>query len=441
MEINSFLLLCAALAVILLLTLIVRFKISSFVALILSSVFLGLITGMKPAQFLQSFQDGVGAVLASVAMIIALGSVLGKILAETGAAEVIAERIVRWFGQARLAWAFLVIGFVVGLPVFFAVGLVLLYPVLEATCRRYNLSRLKLGLPMIAGLSAAHGLVPPHPGPIAAIGILKADLGKTLLYSIPIALFAALIAGPVFVRFVKPALLQAEEMPASQTRAIHQPSFANGIAAILLPLALMTLESVIGLLLPLHHWTRTAVPLIAHPISALLIGVLFAGLTLGRRAKLSRDDLVRLGEESLHPVALILLVIAAGAGFGRVLIDSGVGKEVANLGTALAVPILPLAFILSSLIRVATGSATVAITTSAGLLQPLAQAQAGTSLELLVLAMGAGSLILSHVNDGGFWLVKSYFNISVPRTLKTWTVLETILALAAFGAVLMLAAL
>jgi GntP family gluconate:H+ symporter len=440
MHSNAFLLSCAVLAVAVLVFLIIRLKISSFLALIMASVFLGLCAGMEPARFLESFQNGVGAVLGSIAMVIALGTILGKILGETGAADVIATHIARAFGTTRLSWAFLLIGFIVGLPVFFAVGLVLLIPILEATCREHRLSRLKLGLPMLAGLSAAHGLVPPHPGPIAAIGLMGADLGKTLLYSLPVGLVAAVIAGPLLVRLLPAGLLIAMPDEKTNRRMHYSPPFALGIAAILLPLGLMTLVSLADLFAPPGHWARAVVPLVGHPISALLLGVIFAAATLGRNARLGREDVLRMSEESLGPVALILLVIAAGAGFSRVLIDSGAGKAVADIAIAWNLPVLPMGFALASLIRIATGSATVAITTCAGLIKPLADARPGTNLELLVLAMGAGSLILSHVNDGGFWLVKGYMNLSVPQTLKTWTLLETILALAAFGTILLLAA-
>jgi GntP family gluconate:H+ symporter len=387
-------------------------------------------------------------------MIIALGAVLGKVLAETGGAEAIAIRIVDLFGPARLTWAFFLIGFLVGLPVFFAVGLMLLLPILDATCRKHDAGRLQLGLPMVAGLSAAHGLVPPHPGPIAAINLLGANLGETLWLSIPVGLLAAALAGPVFVACLKPRMLATEALPMPLPKEARTASLAGSLAAIIVPLLLMGAASFKLHMTIIDFIWETAGPsksmivqgpvvamkfaaeLLGHPISALLVGIWLAA----RGAGFGRDRLLKMTEDSLGPVASILLVIAAGAGFSRVLIDSGAGKAVAGLATAWSLPVLPMGFVLASLIRVATGSATVAITTCAGLIKPLADATPGTDRELLVLAMGAGSLILSHVNDGGFWLVKSSLGMSVPQALKTWTVLETILALSAFGVVLLISA-
>lgn len=438
MSSNAALLAWAGLAVAVLVLLIVQLKISSFIALIFASIFLGLAAGMEPARFLQSFQDGVGAVLASVAMIIALGTILGRFLGESGAAGVIASTVVNSVGTARLPWAFMIIGFIVGLPVFFAVGLVLLIPILEATCRAHHVTPLKLGLPMVAGLSAAHGLIPPHPGPIAAIELMGADLGKTLLYSLPVAAIGALLAGPVLLRVFPLTLLETPLAVATEKSSTLRPSMLASFAVILAPIALMTLPTLAQLATAVGSPVRSIATVLGHPIPALLIGVLIAALMLARNKRITRADLLRVSEESLAPVASILLVIAAGAGFSRVLIDSGAGKAVAEIALAWNLPVLPLGFALASLIRVATGSATVAITTCAGLVKPLAAAHAGTNLELLVLAMGAGSLILSHVNDGGFWLVKGYLNMSVPQALKTWTILETVLALTSFGSILLL---
>jgi GntP family gluconate:H+ symporter len=351
---------------------------------------------------------------------------------------VISERLIARFGPARLQWAFLVIGLVVGLPVFFAVGIVLLVPILYAVASQHKLPLLWLGLPMVAGLSAAHGYIPPHPGPLAAIEILKADLGRTILFSLPVALVAGVAAGPLFIRFLRREKLEVSgELPVQATGTARvRPSFGLTVFAILLPIVLMTGTTIADVGLPKEHVSRGPIALIGHPITALTIGVVFAWVTLARG--FGRVEILRFSEESLGPVAVVLLVVGAGAGFSRVLIESGVGKAVAEIATRWNLPVIPMGFVLAALIRVATGSATVAITTSAGLMLPISQAQAGTNLELLVLSMGAGSIILSHVNDGGFWLVKGYLNMTVPQTFRTWTVLETILGVVGFGCVLLL---
>ena len=435
---NTALLLYTAIAVAGLIFLIVRLKVSAFVALILASIFVGLAAGMTPSALMKAFQDGVGGVLGSIAVIIGLGTILGKMLAESGGAEAISSRLISLFGIKLLPWTFLIIGLIVGLPVFFGVGLVILVPILYAVASQHRLPLLRLGLPMVAGLSAAHGFIPPHPGPLAAIGLLNADLGKTILYSLPVALVSAVFAGPLFVKFFRDHQLQVPgELPVqSSSNSAAKPTFALTVAVILLPVLLMTATTLADIFLAREHPAYSFLSFIGHPVIALLIGVLFAWLTIAR--SFGRDSIQKLSEESLGPIASILLVVGAGAGFSRVLIESGVGKAVAELATHWSLPALPMGFLLASLIRVATGSATVAITTCAGLIKPIADAQPGTNLELLVLAMGAGSLILSHVNDGGFWLVKGYLNLTVPQALRTWTVLETILALIGFACVLLL---
>jgi GntP family gluconate:H+ symporter len=433
---NTALLTYAAVMVLALVTLIVRFKISAFIALTVASICLGLVAGLAPSATLKAFQDGVGGVLASITLVIALGTILGKILGETRAAEVIAVRLVELFGPKRLPFAFFVVGFIVGLPVFFAVGIVLVAPILYATCKGHNLSMIRLGLPMVAGLSGAHGLIPPHPGPLAAIELLHANIGMTILYSIPIALVAGVIGGPILFRFLPlPTDLRAPILDISKAEG-PLPSFASALGAILLPIVLIAASSVSDVLLERNNPLRSVFTLLGHPISALLAGVFFAIFTLARR--FSGAQLLKMSESSLGPVAIVLLVIGAGAGFSRVLIESGVGKAVAEIATRWSLPAVPMGFALAALIRVATGSATVSITTAAGLVKPIADAQPGTNLELLVLAMGSGSLLLSHVNDGGFWLVKEYLNLSVPEALRTWTVLETVMAVIAFGCVLLL---
>lgn len=433
---QNLLLIYTVLAIAGLVLLIVRFKVSAFIALTLASIFLGLCAGLAPGAILKAFQDGVGGVLGSITLVIALGTVLGKLLGETGGAEAIALWLLRSFGSKRLGLAFFFIGFVVGLPVFFAVGLVLVAPILYATCKREGIPLLRLGLPMVAGLSAAHGLIPPHPGPLAAIGMLQANIGKTILYSIPIGLVAGFAAGPLLFRRLRLASPAVPEGTAQMTA--YRPNHLTSLSVILLPIILMAGTSLSDVMLTRESGLRPVLSLLGHPIVALLSGVFLATFALARPAGLSREQVLKFSEASLGSVAVILLVVGAGAGFSRVLIESGVGKAVASIATSWNLSAVPMGFVLAALIRVATGSATVAITTCAGLVKPVADAQPGTNLELLVLAMGAGSLILSHVNDGGFWLVKEYLHMSVPECLRTWTVLETVLAVVAFGCVLLL---
>ncbi len=454
------LLVFALLAVIGLVVLIARFKLNAFVALILASVFVGLCSGLELPRIGQSFADGVGGVLGSIAAIIGLGTILGKLLGESGGARVIADRLINLLGPTRTHWSMMLVALVVGIPVFFAVGLVLLLPILFTVARETKTPLMWLGLPMLAGLSVAHGLIPPHPGPMTAIGLLKADTGRTLLYSLIIGVPVACLAGPILARWLvkrdperrSPIRRDSDETAtnagsetgapapkaASLLEATSAPSFGLALFTILLPVILMLFATVVDLRLEPAHRFRQWADFIGHPLIALTVSLLFAYWSFGFARGFRREQLAKFSEECLGPVATVLLVVGAGGGFSRVLINSGVGDAIAELVKAAPVSPLILGWLVAALIRVATGSATVAISTAAGILAPVAAADPNINLELLVLAMGAGSLILSHVNDGGFWLVKEYLRLTVTETLRTWTVMETVISIAALALVLVL---
>lgn len=441
MQGDTRLLLAAALAVVVLVILIVRLKLSAFIALMIASLLAGLLAGMDLLATAKAFQGGMGAVLGSIAAIIGLGTVMGKMLVESGGSEVIAETIVRKAGARHLPWAMLLIALIVGAPVFFAVGLVLLAPILFALVRQHQSGMLWLGIPMVAGLSAMHGLVPPHPGPMAAIKLIGADTGKTIWYALLIAVPAAVIAGPLFGHWIAKRVIPRSAQPSllekREPRA-NRPGFSITLFTVLLPIALMLFGTGADIVLAPESVWRSRIAFLGDPVVALLCGVLFSFYSFGAALGWNRQDLLRFSEECLGPVAIVLLIVGAGGGFSRVLIESGVGEAVSRIATAWEIRPLWLAYGAACLIRVATGSATVAITTAAALVKPVADASPGTNLELVVLAMGAGSLILSHVNDGGFWLVKEYLNLTVTETLKTWTAMETILSLVSFALVLLL---
>jgi len=436
---NTILLLISAVAVLGLVLLIARFKLNAFVALVLASVFVGVgsamalprrealaqLQGIGPA-----FGEGVGNVLASVAMVVGLGTILGKLLAESGGAEVIARWLIARLGQERLHWATLLIAFLVGIPVWFTVGLVLLVPILFTLVKESGKPMLRLGIPLLAGLSAAHSMVPPHPGPLAAIGVLKADVGRTILYLLLIALHAEVISGPLFGKFIAARVPVASGEVAGQltqkARNHALPGFGITLFTILLPVGLMMAASAADLVLEKQNGLRVWLDLIGHPTVAMVLAVLFAFYSFGAALGFQREDLLKFTNECLGPVALVLLVVGAGGGFGKTLEYTGVGKAMTAMLAGSHLSPLLLGWLLATLLRVAAGSATVAITTAAGIMAPIAAAVPGTNLELLVVAMGAGSGIFSHLNDGGFWFVKEYFNMTVPQTLKSWTVLTTI---------------
>ena len=428
------LLLCAAVAVIALIVLIARYKLHPFVALISVSLAMGVAAGMPLAAAVKALQDGVGATLGFIAVVVGLGTMLGKMMAESGAATSIATTLINLFGERRVHWALMVVAFIVGIPVFFQVGFVLLIPLVFTIARRTGLSLVRIGIPLVAGLSVVHGLLPPHPAAMLAVTAYNADVGLTILYGLLVGLPTAALAGPVFATRIAPHIA----LPADNPLARHlegesvkeMPGFAISLFTVMIPVILMLLASLGDLTLSSASAVRSTLHFIGHPIVALLIALLFSFWSLGRPRHFTREEVLKFCNDCLGPTATILLVIGAGGGFNQVLVQSGVGGAIADVALGSHASPLFLAWVVATLIRVATGSATVAMTTAAGIVAPIATARPGTSAELLVLATGAGSLMLSHVNDAGFWLIKEFFNMSVPQTLKTWTVTETIIGVA-----------
>ncbi len=417
-------------------------RMPAFLALATGSLAVGLGARMPLPDIPRAFQSGVGDTLGFVAMVIGLGTVIGKLLAESGGAAVVSNALIRLMGERRLDWAMMLSGFIIGLPVFFQVGLVLLAPVMFTLNRQTGTPLLRLGLPLVAGLSAAHGLVPPHPGPLAAIERLGADPGRTLFYSLLVGLPVAILSGPLFTAFVA-RRVQAEpgamaDQFAGTRTADRTPSLAITLLTILMPVLLMLAAALAGTVLPPGR-ARSGIELAGTPLMAMLLSTLVALVTFGKACGFDRDRILRFAEEALPPIASVLLVVGAGGGFGRVLDVAGVDTAIAQAMGGMQLSPLVLGWVIASLLRVSVGSATVAVVTAASIIAPIAAAMPGVNRELLVVAIGAGSLIAGHVNDGGFWLVKEYLNMSVPQTLSTWTVLETIVAVAGLAGVLLLA--
>jgi gluconate:H+ symporter, GntP family len=434
------LLLCTAAAVVGLVLLIAWARVHAFIALCIAALFVGVCSGMPLEAIARAFQDGVGGTLGFIAVVIGLGTILGKFLAESGGAEVIATRLLAPFGERRLHWAMAAVGFIVGLPVFFSVGLVLLAPIMFTLARAGRVPLLFVGLPLVTGLSVSHGLVPPHPGPLVAIERLGADMGRTIAWSLVIGLPTALLVGPLMGRLFRDRLRVTPGPLADQLSAAApgpRPRFAVALGTVLLPVVLMMVATFAGLVLAEGSETRRWVEFIGTPVVAMLVATLVAAFVFGTALGRRRDELQRFAEESLGPVASLLLVVGAGGGFGRVLTAAGVDQAIASTAAGWDLSPLVLGWTLAAALRIAVGSATVTITTTASIMVPIAAASPGTSPELLVIAMGAGSLIASHVNDGGFWLVKEYLNMTVPQTLATWTVLETAIAVIVLAFVLL----
>jgi gluconate:H+ symporter, GntP family len=413
----------------------------AFVALAAGAFFVGMASGMPLGDIPRAFQAGVGDTLGFVAVVIALGTIIGRLLAESGGALVVSRALARALGEGRLDCSVMLSGFIIGLPVFFQVGLVLLAPVLFTLVRTTGMPLLRLGIPLVAGLSVAHGLVPPHPGPLAAIERLGADTGRVLFYSLIVGFPVAIVAGPIFGRFISRRVNVAPgsmgELLTGSPAAARTPSLGITLITILLPVLLMLLAALAQATMP-DGAARRWVGFAGSPLVAMLAATLLSLYTLGRACGFDRNRLLRLAEESLPPIAGVLLVVGAGGGFGRVLDAAGADTAIAEAFSGRALSPMVLGWVIASLLRLAVGSATVAVVTAASIIAPIAAAMPLVNRELLVVAIGAGSLIASHVNDGGFWLVKEYFNMTVPQTVATWTAMETIIAVAGLAGVLLL---
>ncbi len=441
----------AGIAVIVLL--ITKFKMHAFLALTIGSLALGAFAGAPLDKAITSFTTGLGSTVAGVGVLIALGAILGKLLADSGGADQIVDTILSKASPRSMPWAMVLIASVIGLPLFFEVGIVLLIPVVLMVAKRGNYSLMRIGIPALAGLSVMHGLIPPHPGPLVAVDAVKANLGLTLALGVLVAIPTVIIAGPLFSKVAARWVdVQAPERMLSSTGGSPQtpaarpsedlenrPGFGATLATILLPVVLMLSKALVDIVVddPTHTVQRVF-DVIGSPLIALLAAVIVGMFTLGRPAGFTKERLSSTVEKGLMPIAGILLIVGAGGGFKQTLIDSGVGQMILDISKDWSIPALLLAWLIAVAIRLATGSATVATISAAGLVAPLAADMSSTHTALLVLAIGAGSVFFSHVNDAGFWLVKEYFGLSVGQTLKTWSVMETIISVVAGGLVLLL---
>jgi len=436
---DIYLLLVTFAAIVIVIVTVSLLKWHAFISLTVASLFLALMAGLSLEKIVTAYETGIGEVLGHLVGILALGTILGKMLSESGAGLQIGNFFVRIFGEKRLPWAMMLSGFIIGIPIFFEVGILILLPLVISLHKTTKQNILLIALPVIASLSIVDGLVPPRPGALAAIIIYDANLGKVLLYSLVIAFFAAVIAGPLFAKWVHKRVVPEKEpeLIRIDTAVKELPSPAMSFFIILLPVILMILAS-LAPYVQLSEGSMKFFALIGNPVIALLIAVFAAYYFLGFRKGMDRDLIKKFTEESLLPVGSIVLIIGAGGGFKQILMDSGVGETMSSMSENLSLSPLMMAFVIACLIRIATGSATVALTTAAGIVSPIIENMSGVNLELLVIATAAGSMMFSHVNDPGFWMVKEYLGLTVTETFKTLTVLETILSLTVFASALLL---
>lgn len=437
----GYLLLVALAAVAVLVALVTWRKWNPFLGLLAASLVVGAGTELGAIGALTSFQTGLGDTLGGIAAIIALGAIFGKLLYESGGATVLGERFNALFGPGRAVLCISLLATVIGLVTWFAVGLLLLLPILVTLARQSGRPVMLLAIPMLSFLSVMHGLTPPHPGPVVAIDALGADLGLTLLFGFLVGIPTAIVAGPLFARWIVPRLPAGTGVPviADDEPPLATPGFATTLAVVALPIALLLVSTATGLLLNPGSALYGTLMFIGHPMMALAVAVLLAMGMFARACGFDRPRLLKFSEQAIASIGMVLLVVGAGGGFARTLRDTGIAEAMGEMAGALDLSPLVYAWLVAAFIRVATGSATVAITTAAGLLLPVVAADPGISRELLVLSMGFGSLFLSHLNDGGFWLVKETLGLSVGDTVRTWTALETIIGVAGLGFTLALA--
>lgn len=427
------------LGILLLFLLILVVRLNAFIAFILVGLAIGIGQGMELNTIVESIEKGIGNTLGFLVMILGLGAMLGKLVAESGAAQKITNGLIQLFGVKNTRMAVMLTGFIVGVTMFYSVGFVILVPLVFTVAAATGLSLISIALPMLAALSVTHGFLPPHPAPTALSVMFEADMGKTLIYGVIVAIPAILISGPILTRFIPK--VEAKPLKEFMTTKVFSeeelPSFSSSILTALLPVILIAVSTLIVNFFPLEGLWISIIKFIGNPVIALLLTVLVGTYTLGIARGLSMDGVMKIYGTAVSGITMVLLIIAGAGSLKQILIDSGVSKYIGNLLQITSMSPLVIGWLIATLIRFSVGSATVAGLTTAGIVLPLVQSS-GVSPELMVLSIGAGSLMLSHVNDSGFWLFKEYFNLNVKETLSTWTIMETSIGISGLLGVLVL---
>ncbi|TWI85585.1 Gnt-I system high-affinity gluconate transporter [Lacibacter cauensis] len=412
-------------------------KVNPFISLLIVAILAGLALGMPAPALLKSIEKGVGSTLGGLALILCLGAVLGKILEASGAAEKIAITLIKKFGEQNIQWAVLLTGFLIGIPLYYNAGFVILVPLVFMLARKTGLPLLYIAIPMAASLSTTHCFLPPHPGPVVLVNAFKADMGTVLMYGILIAIPAVIVAGPFLGRLVKGiSSSDVNLFSSAETEIKELPSALPSFLIALLPVLLISLAVVAQNFLT-DGFLKTACLFIGDSTIALLIAVLLAFYVFGVRKKISMDKQMKWLNDGISGIAMILLIITAGGVFKQVLQDSGTGDYIASFSSKWQMPPLIFAWVITALLRVTIGSATVAGITAAGIVAPLVTSGAA-SPELMVLAVGSGSVFGSHINDSGFWMYKEFFKLSLKQTFLSWTVMETAISIIGLAGVLVL---
>jgi Gnt-I system high-affinity gluconate transporter len=431
-------LLIVACCIILLVLLITWAKFNPFLAFLIVSLLAGWWLGIPVADLTKSVKKGIGDMLGELVIIICIGAMLGKMVAESGAAQKISNVLMKAFGEKYFQWAMMITGFIVGIPLFYNVGFVLLIPLIFSVVYQTKLPAVYVGVPMLAALSVTHGFLPPHPSPAALVTQFNANLGLTLLYGIVVAIPAIIIAGPIFAKTTKNIkstplqTFQPKNIPADQL-----PGTFNSFFSSLLPVLLLIITTALPFIVTLDGSAKSVVAFLGDSIIVMLLSLIVATWTLGIANGKTIKEIMSFYGESVKDVALILLIVAGAGALKQVFIDSGVSKQIGELLQDLSINPLVLGWLIAAVIRVCLGSATVAGLTAAGIMAPVL-AGAHVDPNLMVLAIGAGSLMFSHVNDSGFWMFKEYFNLTIKDTIRSWSVMESIVAVVGLLGVLIL---
>lgn len=412
----------------LILVVLIIFKVNAFLAFLISAISVGLLSGMEVIDIIDAIESGLGSTLGALTIILGFGAVIGKIMAESGAAEQIASRVVAVFGSKKLKWAMMIIGFLVGIPMFFAVGFVILVPIMFSIANRAKVPIIYLGIPLVASLSVSHGLLPPHPAPTAIAQQFNADIGETILWGIVLSIPVIVFSGPLFASTLKRIKAQPLKIfLESKSVKGKLPSMSVSILCAILPIILLMLDTVFGNFLAHNTGFYQVILFISQPLTAMLISMMIIIYLLEISQGKKLKEVMKLMEEAMSGIAMILLIIGGAGALKQVFIEAGLNEYMAEKLHGISLSPILLCWGIAAMIRIAVGSATVAAMTTAGILAPAFAATAVNPI-LLVLATGSGSIIFSHVNDGGFWLFKEYFNLSIKETLLSWSLMETIIA-------------
>lgn len=418
--------------------LITHFKVNAFLAFLIISILAGLWLGIDAGRITGSIQKGIGDMLGSLVIVIVGGAMLGKLVAESGGAQRIASGMMYLFGERYIQWALMATGFIIGIPLFYNVGFVLVVPLIFSVVYRYKFPAVYIGLPMLASLSVTHGFLPPHPSPSYLVAQFGADMGQTLLYGIMVGIPTVIIAGPLFSRTLRRIHTQLPDtFKPSAVAEDKLPGLWNSIISSLLPVILLALTTLLEPYIPEEGAFSKVFIFLSNPDMVLLISLAIATYTLGLRMGMSMKKIMDIYGDAVKDIAMILLIMSGAGALKQVLMDSGVSDQIGVMLTGLDMHPLILGWAIACVIRICVGSATVAGLTAAGIIMPLMD-RPDVNPNLMVLAIGAGSLMFSHVNDGGFWLFKEYFNLSIKDTLKSWSIMETIVALVGMAGVLIL---